>query len=301
MVEAASAPVEGTIADAVDLDGVEVWLGSTLDTEGTATDRLLAAITRQALEAGGADVRQQADLGGGAARDALTAGEIDLYWEGAGDAWTAILRQPAEGLSGAEIHDRLADRDLQENGVAWLDPLAFDDGPRFAEAADPDEGEPVGSHVGDGRADEHRSGRRARRLRHPDVHHATPRTAGSRWRKPSGSPSPTTSCAGYEPEPVYPETADGTCRFGVVESTSGRVAEYDLAILEDDVGAFLPNPPTPSIREDLLVEHPDVATVLNALAARLDADELREMNRIDPDRRGGRRRGRRRRGCARKG
>jgi glycine betaine/choline ABC-type transport system substrate-binding protein len=143
VVEAASAPIDGAIADSVDLEGLDVYLGSTLDSEGTATERLLAGITRQALIAAGADVSHQGELGGGAARDALTAGEIDLYWEGAGEAWTALLRQPAEGLSAEEIHDRLADRDLAENGVAWLDALAVEDGPRFAEAADPAEGEPV--------------------------------------------------------------------------------------------------------------------------------------------------------------
>lgn len=278
VIDAASTPIDGAISETVDLDGLEVWLGSTLDTEGTSTDQLLAAISVQALEEAGAVVRHQNDLGGVAARDALTAGEIGLYWEGAGDAWTAILRQPAEGLTGDEIHDRLADRDLQENGVAWLDPLRFDDGPRFAEAAAPPDGDPVGRMSAMGELLSVEEGEDLV-VCAPSSFSTYPEDGRVAVEAALALTFTDEQLRSYQPEPVYPETADGTCRFGVVESTSGRVAEYDLAILDDDIGAFLPNPPTPAIREDLLVDQPEIATVLNALAGRLDADELREMNR----------------------
>jgi osmoprotectant transport system substrate-binding protein len=93
----------------------------------------------------------------------------------------------------------------------------------------------------------------------------------------------------FDPEPIYANTADATCHAGLVMATSGRVPRYDLVLVEDDVGAFLPNPPAPAVRESVLLAHPQLATLLNTLAARLDTGALQAMNRSvvlegrDPD------------------
>lgn len=268
---------DGAIGDQFDLAGVELWVGSPDPTEGDATDALLAALAVAALEGAGADVVDKANLGGGLlVRDALVSGEIDLYWEGIGEAWTAILRQPADGLTEAEIHESLTTRDLAENGVAWLAPVAFDDGPRFAvsrEMAESDDRttlRALGAAIEDDDAGV---------ICVTSAFVTYPLDGQVAVEEALGVEFPAGDVREYDQEPIYPETGEGNCAFGLVDASSGRVAEYDLVVLEDDVGAFLPNPPAPAVREDVLVDHPEVAALLDGLAARLTPEVIRELNR----------------------
>jgi osmoprotectant transport system substrate-binding protein len=276
IAEAARRRVDGRIADAVDLGGVELWVGSTTPEEGDATAALLATLTMQSLEAAGADVRDRSAFGGGLlVRDALVAGEIDLYWEGTGQVWTAILRQPADGMSGEEIREQLARRDLEENGVAWLRAAGFEDGPRFA----------VDSAIAEEQRLTTMTAMRDRLERDDEAvtcvtrAFATSPNDGRFALENVGFTFAEERLMQFEAEPIYPDTSEGTCLFGLVDATSGRIPEYGLTVLEDDLGAFLPNAPAPAVREDVLVEHPEVATVLRALADRLDPQDIRAMNR----------------------
>src|SRR5262245_53885203 len=55
---------------------------------------VLGQITKLALENAGADVKDQTNLGGtNAARAALTAGEVDVYWEYTGTAWISFFKE----------------------------------------------------------------------------------------------------------------------------------------------------------------------------------------------------------------
>ncbi len=83
----------------------------------------------------------------------------------------------------------------------------------------------------------------------------------------------------YEPEPIYPATGDQECTFGLVDATSGRLPRYGLDVLEDDVGAFLPNQPAPAVRADVIEDHPDIATLLAGLARAMTPEVIRDLNR----------------------
>jgi osmoprotectant transport system substrate-binding protein len=275
--EASGARLNGPIPEQFDLDGAELWVGSPDPTEGDATDALLAAITVAALEGAGAEVVDAANLGGGLlVRDALISGEIDLYWEGIGDAWTAILRQPADGLDEVALHESLTTRDLTENGVAWLAPAAFDDGPRFAvsRASGADEESRVLSTLKEAIEDDETGN-----ICVTSTFLTYPLDGRVAVEAALGVELPSAVVREYDQEPIYPETRNGTCSFGLVDASSGRVAEYDLVVLEDDLGAFLPNPPAAALREDVLVDHPEVAALVDGLADRLTPDVIRELNR----------------------
>jgi osmoprotectant transport system substrate-binding protein len=270
-------PVSGAIAAEIDLEGVDLVVGSPSPEEGDATPTILAALTRRSLAEAGADVDDRSEMGAGfLVRDALLSGEIDLSWGGTGEAWTAILRESADGLTGDEIHDRLATRDLDENGVAWLQPAELEDGPRFALAGATAESDDLDTMTS-----------MAERLATDDdaivcvpatftTYPLDGQVAVEEALDMTFDPD---RLRVYAAEPIYPDTGDGTCLFGVVEATSGRITQNDLVVLTDDVAAFLPNRPAPAVREDVLVDHPDVARVLATVAARLSAAELQEMNR----------------------
>ena len=65
---------------------------------------------------------------------------------------------------------------------------------------------------------------------------------------------------------------------GLVFATDGRIAAYDLLILEDDRRFFPSYLLTPVVRGSVLEQHPGLAEPLNALSARLDNSTMATLN-----------------------
>ncbi|MGH4025546.1 MAG: glycine betaine ABC transporter substrate-binding protein [Pseudonocardiaceae bacterium] len=121
----------GTLSDQVnpiDLKGQSYIVGG----KDSPEQQVLCEIAGAALTSVGADVEERCDLGDAQAnRDALTRGEIDLYWEGTGTAWTSFLhQQPVAGAS--PQYRALEKRDLADNKIVWLEPTWFNPTATFA-------------------------------------------------------------------------------------------------------------------------------------------------------------------------
>jgi len=61
-------------------------------------------------------------------------------------------------------------------------------------------------------------------------------------------------------------------------NTDGLIAALDLVVLEDDQHYFPPYDAVPIVRRDTLQKSPAIATVLQGLAGRITAQEMRRMN-----------------------
>ncbi|NCB50961.1 MAG: glycine/betaine ABC transporter substrate-binding protein [Clostridia bacterium] len=61
-------------------------------------------------------------------------------------------------------------------------------------------------------------------------------------------------------------------------STDGEIMQYNLHILEDDLGFFPPYYLAPIILEDTLAEYPELEEVLNSLAGLIDEAKMTELN-----------------------
>ena len=73
---------------------------------------------------------------------------------------------------------------------------------------------------------------------------------------------------------------------GLVFSTDGRVAAFDLLVLRDDRGFFPSYRLAPVVRQRTLDRFPDLAAHLNALSAKLDNPTITRLNAaIDVQRR----------------
>lgn len=109
------------VAEDVDLSGASLTVGSKEFTE----QLILGHITKLALEEAGADVDDQLGLvGSTAVREALTSGEIDLYWEYLGTGWVTYLENEAGIPDPQEQYEAVRDADAA-NGVTWLEPAPF--------------------------------------------------------------------------------------------------------------------------------------------------------------------------------
>lgn len=275
----AAAPVEGPLSEQIDLEGAELWVGSPETTDGeSATPLLLASLLSEALRQSQGEVVDRSGIAGALLlRDELVAGEIDMYWEGTGAAWTGILREVGDGMDAEEIYRELASRDLTENGVAWLEPASFDQARGFAMSEE--RASELGIEtIGDMAEHLERSDGDAVICVTQDF--ATfPEDGRVDFEETLGVDLPDEVLRVYDAVPIYPDTGRGQCTFGEVERTSGRIPQYGLRLLADDVGLFQPNPPALAVREDVLLDHPELATVLATLAPRLTTEAIQEMNR----------------------
>ena len=76
----------------------------------------------------------------------------------------------------------------------------------------------------------------------------------------------------------------GDANVGMLFVCDGRINDYDFILLEDDQNFFLIYNGTPMVRDDLLEEAPDVADILNEVAALITDDEMRELcHSVDVD------------------
>lgn len=109
------------IPDDVDLSGASIRVGSKEFTE----QLILGQLTKFVLEEAGANVSDQTGLVGSVTvRQALTSGEIDMYWEYLGTGWVTYLDNTEAIPDPQEQYEALKEADAA-NGIVWLEPAPF--------------------------------------------------------------------------------------------------------------------------------------------------------------------------------
>ena len=83
---------------------------------------------------------------------------------------------------------------------------------------------------------------------------------------------------------IYTQVAKGTCTFGEVFTTDGRVKSMNLVVVEDD-RKFFPNyNAAPVINTDTLKEWPAITDILNPITKKLNNDVAQTLNaKVDVD------------------
>ncbi len=77
---------------------------------------------------------------------------------------------------------------------------------------------------------------------------------------------------------VYDAVAAGRVDVVLGYSTDGRIASYDLVILEDDLKFFPPYDCSPLVTDELLEEYPELEDILLKLAGKIDTQTMQELN-----------------------
>ncbi|MEZ5268878.1 MAG: glycine betaine ABC transporter substrate-binding protein [Microthrixaceae bacterium] len=262
----------GALAD-IDMSGLDVTVGSKDFTE----QFVLGEILVQALEATGANVTNEVNLGGTSVnREALLAGEIDMYWEYNGTGWTVHLAQEDPSDDPDTLTEAVREMDLAENSIQWVGQAPFNNTYGFATgpALTEENGGPFDLQ---GMADYLKE--------NPDAQVCMETEFPNR---PDGLVL-FTDATGYEiPEGqqqildtnvIYTETAQGGCSFGEIFTTDGRIPALDLSIV-DDGGAFILYNVSLNVRDETYQEAPDQFDALVPLLVDpLDEATMAELNR----------------------
>jgi len=91
---------------------------------------------------------------------------------------------------------------------------------------------------------------------------------------------------GMDPALMYQALVQGSVDVISGFATEGRIAAFDLVILEDDKQFFPPYDATTIVRGEVLEKHPELEEVLNKLAGRIDDSKMAELNAaVDLDKR----------------
>jgi osmoprotectant transport system substrate-binding protein len=81
---------------------------------------------------------------------------------------------------------------------------------------------------------------------------------------------------------IYAAIDEGTCNFGEVFTTDGRIKALDLTVLEDDKSFFPAYNVAPVVQAEVLDQYPQIRNVFEKITPRLTDEVLIELNsRVD--------------------
>jgi osmoprotectant transport system permease protein len=222
-------------------------------------------------------VERRLNLGGTFICDrALRAGELDVYVEYSGTAYTAVLHEAAD-TDPQRVLERVRRR-YADAGLTVLDPLGFEN--TFAILVRGEDAQRFGlKTIGDA------------------APHAAAWKAGFGYeflQREDGYPGLASKYGLHFPtEPramdlslIYRALADRQVDLIAGDATSGLIDAYGLTMLQDDRHYFPPYSAVPIARSAALLAHPDLKRALASLAGRISVEEMRRMNRaVDVERR----------------
>jgi len=229
---------------------------------------LLGEIVAQAIEQSGLGVDRRLNLGGTFVCDrALRAGEIDVYVEYTGTAYTAILKHPPS----ADRQEILRQVRAQygEAGLEWLEPLGFEN--TFAMIVRGDDAEHLGLRtISDLTAHpEFRAAFGYEFMERADGFPGLARKYVLAFRE-----RPRVMDLGL----LYRALVDHQADIVAGNSTDGQITSLALRVLEDDRAYFPPYDAVPVARRAVLERYTGLKGVLDSLGGRISADEMRRLN-----------------------
>jgi glycine betaine/choline ABC-type transport system substrate-binding protein len=254
---------------------------------------VLGEIVAHLLEGNGYPVERQLNLGGSVVvHEALVAGEVDVYVEYTGTGLLAILGMelpsrdttPAatpvaaqDGPLGIDPVYEIVIREYAEQfGIDWLQPWGFNN--TYALALRGDHAAELGvNRISDLQsiAGDLTFGATQEFLVRQDGLPGLEATYGFEFG----------DSLGLDPGLMYAALGDGQVDVISAFATDGRIAAFDLTLLEDDLGFFPPYFAAPVVRQELLEESPEVGDTLNQLAGQIDDATMAELN-LQVDERG---------------
>jgi osmoprotectant transport system substrate-binding protein len=276
----------GSGGDKVKISGDQFRLSGTqrdaqfaVGSESFTEQEVLGNIAIQVLEAADATVIDRTGLGGNeAVRAALESGEIDLYWEYTATGWLVHLSETSAIPDPKEQYEAVAKKDLQENGIKWLDPAPGND--TYAIAASEKTSKDLGVEtISDLKRLIEERPEEATLCLNNDDDFRTRFDGLPGLERAYGYQFPEENLIEMSVDAVYNATDEAEiCNFGVVFTTSGFIRELDLHLLEDDKEFFAVYNPALTIRQEVFRQYPQLRKVFDPISQELDTETLRKLN-----------------------
>jgi osmoprotectant transport system substrate-binding protein len=265
------------LAFTVTAASAQVVVSSKIDTEGG----VLGNIIKQVLEANGIAVTDKIQLGGTpVVREAIAAGQIDIYPEYTGNA-AFFFNKADDPLwnDAAKAYAEAAKLDLEANKIVWLKPAPANNTWAVAVRNEVAEANNIKTFTDFGKWV---SGGGQVKLAASAEFVSSP-AALPKFQEVYGftlSPDQLVTLSGGDTAATIAAAAQQTngVNAAMVYGTDGGIAPSGLTVLEDDKGVQPVYEPAPIIRQAVLDQYPQIKDLLEPVFAKLDLVTLQDLN-----------------------
>lgn len=269
----------GPLADVERFKGADVAVGSKNFSEQVLLGKIAVILLRSA----GADATDLTNIPGSAsARSAQLEGRVDLLWDYTGTAWISYLGH-AKGIPDEQKQfGAVREEDQRKNGLVWLPPAPMNNTYGFAATRK------VAQRLGVEKLSDLKDVPKEERTFCVESEFANRNDGLEPMLKaydiPLGSEVPRESIKTLDTGAIYAATAKGTCNFGEVFTTDGRIKALNLQVLQDDRKFFPAYNVSVVVRDEVLERHPQIEEIFDPVAEKLTDETLIELNaQIDVD------------------
>lgn len=261
----------GSIGKGLPLKGADLTVTSKEFTE----QLILGAIMGIAFQAAGADVLDRTGIQGSiGAREAVKGGDADAMYEYTGTAWITYQGNTEPITDPRKQWQAVHDADLK-NGVTWLPPATLNN--TYALAMNQRNAAKYKTKTLSDVAKLSKSNPKAVSLC-VESEFASREDGLPGMQKKYGMHVPSSSITKMDTGIIYTQAAKGSCTYGEVFTTDGRIKAMNLTTMEDDKHFFPNYNAAPEINSKSLKEHPEIAEVLAPITKKLNNTVARELN-----------------------
>ncbi|HEY3507378.1 MAG TPA: glycine betaine ABC transporter substrate-binding protein [Actinocatenispora sp.] len=235
---------------------------------------LLGKITVLALKAAGAKVVDKTNVQGSInSRKAIERGEADMGWEYTGTAWITYMGESKPVPDPQKQYDVVKKKDAADHQIDWLSYAPFNNTYAMAVTG------PNAKKYGLKSLSDIKKVPPAQRTFCLETEFFSRVDGFSGMLKAYGLPKPPSSqVKKLSTGVVYDATAKGTCLFGEVFDTDGRIPALHLTTLADDKHFFPIYNPALTVRQSVMDKYPQIADIEKQIAARLSTKVMRTLN-----------------------
>jgi len=267
----------GTIGKGLPLKGADLTVTSKEFTE----QLILGAIMGIAFEAAGADVLDRTGIQGSiGAREAVKNGDADAMYEYTGTAWITYLGNSDPIVDPQKQWEAVREADAK-NGVSWLPPAELNN--TYALAINKkNEAKYKPKTLSDVAALSKKDPKAVTLCVESEFSSREDGLPG--MQKAYGMKIPNSNITKMDTGIIYTQVSKGSCTFGEVFTTDGRIKAMDLSVMADDKHFFPNYNVAPEINSKALKEHPGMAKVLDPITKKLDNKVAQDLNsKVDVD------------------
>ncbi|MFZ3591130.1 glycine betaine ABC transporter substrate-binding protein [Bacillus sp. DJP31] len=206
---------------------------------------------------------------------ALEKGEIDMYIEYTGTGLEAVLNEQAEaGESADSILNRVRDGYAERYDATWLKPLGFENNYTLAYTKEADFKAETYSDIAALSENLSFGAPHAFYERQGDGYDAFAEAYGFKFQQKES----------FDPNIMYQALLNGEVDVIPAFTTDGRIERSNLQTTKDDLGFFPRYDAAIVVRQEILVQYPELEETLNGLAGQITEEDMQQMNaRVDID------------------
>ncbi len=258
-----------SLAELEDFSGMEFNVGS----KDFIEQFVLGNLAIVGLEAAGATVTDSTNLGGTVVnRDAMLAGQVDMYFDYNGTGWTNFLAQDDPSFDGDQLTNDVCVQDLEENDVRWIGVSPFNNTYGFATASD----SPAAG--GDLQAMMEYVNENADATVCMETEYPNRPDGLVLLEEATGLTIPDGQSQILDTGVIYDETASGNCTFGEIFTTDGRIPALGLEVVEDP-GVHVIYNVSLTMKDEVFQQAPEAFEALaDTIFDGLDNAKMAELN-----------------------